>query len=126
MKKADLWIYRISTGLISGIMLMSALGYFATHDEVSKNFAQYGFPSFIIYPLGIAKILGLTAIWTRKSETLKEWAYAGFVFNILLAIGGHLYAGDSLIVIAVAALVMIFISYIFQKRVYDAKVAQSV
>ena len=53
---------------------------------VVESFTQLGYPAYLIYPFATAKLLGLVAIWTKKSETLKEWAYAGFTFDFLLAI----------------------------------------
>ena len=90
MQKRDLWIFRIVTGLFSVMMVGGASMYFMQNDQVREAFTNLGYPTFIIYPLAIAKLLGLVAIWTNKSPMLKEWAYAGFVFELLLGIGAHL------------------------------------
>lgn len=122
MKKSDLWIYRIATGLLTVMMVFSASMYFIQHQMVEEMFQSLGFPVFIIYPLAIAKILGLVAIWTRKSEMLKEWAYAGFVFELMLAIGAHVNAADGEFAGALMGLVLVVMSYFFQKRLYGSKV----
>ena len=83
-------IYYISTGLLTVMMLMSSGMYVFNNAEVSKEFTNLGFPLWIIYPLAAAKILGLIAIWTRKSKILTQWAYAGFFFNFLLAGSAHI------------------------------------
>ncbi|MGB1019090.1 MAG: DoxX family protein, partial [Chitinophagales bacterium] len=72
MKKAKI-IYLISTGLLSLMMLMSAGMYIVKNADVSVIFSGLGFPTYIIYPLAVAKILGIIAIWTKKSQSLKEW-----------------------------------------------------
>ena len=84
---------------------------------VSDTFGKLGFPTYIIYPLAIAKILGLVAIWTKKSETLKEWAYAGFFFNFLLAATAHININDGEFAPALVAMVLLFVSYFFEKKV---------
>ncbi len=66
-------IYWVSTGLLSVMMLMAAGTYFVSHEMVSDTFAGLGFPTYIVYPLAILKVLAIVAIWTRKSELLKEW-----------------------------------------------------
>ncbi|MCA6074648.1 hypothetical protein [Fulvivirga sedimenti] len=53
-----------------------------------------GFPTYIMYPLALAKGLGLLAIWLKKSRPLTESAYAEFFFNTLLALTGHLMVKD--------------------------------
>lgn len=109
-------IYLIATGLLSIMMLGSAGMYFYDHAMVSEVFTKLGFPTYIIYPLAVAKILGLIAIWTRKNQTLKEWAYAGFFFDFILAISAHIKANDGEFAGALIALVILLVSYIFEKK----------
>ena len=109
-------IYLVATGLLTAMMLMSAGMYFLQYDMVSDTFGKLGFPTYIIYPLAIAKILGLVAIWTKKSETLKEWAYSGFFFNFLLAATAHININDGEFAPALVAMVLLFVSYFFEKK----------
>lgn len=109
-------IYWISTGLLTAMMLMSVSMYLFAHDDIVLAFTALGFPTYLIYPLASAKILGLIAIWTSKSNTLKEWAYAGFVFNFLLAASAHLAIGDGEFGGAVMALVLLIVSYVSWKK----------
>ncbi len=107
----------ISTGLLTALMLFSASMYIVKYDDVSLVFGKLGFPAFIIYPLAIAKILGLVAIWTNKSKSLKEWAYAGFVFDLLLAAGAHISVNDGEFAPALFGIVLVAVSYFTWKKV---------
>ncbi|TNE51056.1 MAG: DoxX family protein [Deltaproteobacteria bacterium] len=78
---------------------------------VAKTFTKLGYPTYIIYPLAVVKILGLIAIWTKKSQRLKEWAYAGFFFDLVLAISAHIAVQDGEFAPAVVALVLLLTSY---------------
>ena len=98
------------------MMLMSAGMYFFNHAAIVEAFKTFGYPSYIIYPLGVAKILGLIAIWTKRSSTLKEWAYAGFFFDTLLALSTHLYINDGQFVPALLAMVFTLVSYQSEKK----------
>lgn len=118
MKNRDLLIYRITTGLVSLLMAFSATMYFVQNEMVSETFLKLGFPTFIIYPLAIAKILGLIAIWTNKSKMLKEWAYAGFVFDLLLATGSHLVAQDGEFAPSLVALILLSVSYYYHRKLF--------
>lgn len=111
-------IFWISTAVFSLLMIMSAGMYFAMNEEAVKTFTSLGFPTYIIYPLAIAKILGVVAILTRKSELLKEWAYAGFFFDIVIALSAHLIAKDGEFAIAIVALVLVLTSYITGKKAF--------
>ena len=114
-------VYWVSTGLLSALMLMSAGMYFFNYEMVSETFIRLGYPAYIIYPLAIAKILGLVAIWTRKFTSLKEWAYAGFFFDFLLAFSAHIAKNDNEYVPSALALVLLMVSYFCDKKLWKKK-----
>ena len=102
------WIF---TGLLSALMLMSASMYLFNYDEISLIFTGLGFPLWIIYPLATVKILGVVMILTKFKSWLTEWAYAGILFNALLALGAHLAISDGEQMGAIIALVLMIGSY---------------
>ena len=116
MKKRDLVIYRIVTVIFTLLVLMGASQYFFNHEMVKGMFEALHFPTYLIYPMGVAKFLGVIAIWANISKVLKEWAYAGFVFNFLLAISAHLNVNDGEYYPAVVALVFVVASYIYNRK----------
>ena len=118
-KKSDKVIYWGATALITALMLMSAGMYFFDNATVQEAYITLGFPTFIIYPLAVAKILGILAIWTKKSKTLKEWAYAGFFFNLVLAVAAHFNINDGQYVGALIGLVLLLISYAYDRKLYS-------
>lgn len=113
--------YFIALSLFSLLMLFSAFNYFANYETVSGFFQDLGFPTYIIYPLAVAKILGLIAIWTKKSVVLKEWAYAGFFFNIVLAASAHLNVSDGQQTGAFIAFFLFLITYFTERKAIPEK-----
>ena len=112
-------IYWVSTGLLTALMLMSAGMYFFNYEAVSEAFTGLGYPTYIIYPLAIAKILGLVAIWTKRSKVLLEWAYAGFFYDTLLAFSAHIMANDGQSGLALVGTILVLTSYISGKKVFS-------
>ncbi|MFY0652777.1 MAG: DoxX family protein [Cyclobacteriaceae bacterium] len=119
--KRDKIIYSVSTGLISALMLFSAVMYFINNDMVREVFGKLGYPAYIIYPLATAKILGLIAIWTKKSRVLKEWAYAGFFFDLVLAASAHINAHDGEYAPAFIGIVFLLVSYEYDRKLLSAE-----
>lgn len=109
--KARIWIYRISTALLSLLMLYSAGMYFAKHDIISGIFESLGYPTHIIYPLAVAKILGIVALWAFNRKPIQEWAYAGFFFDFILAFAAHVAAQDGEFGGAFFVMALLFASY---------------
>ena len=112
-------IYWTATGLLSAMMLMSAGMYIFNNAYVTEIFMNLGYPVYIIYPLAAAKILGIVAIITKKSKTLKEWAYAGFFFDFVLAFFAHIAISDGEFMGSLAAMVLLLTSYFFDKKLFN-------
>jgi hypothetical protein len=109
-------IFYISTGLLTMLMLFSVQMYLLNTLSVKEMFLKFGYPDYLVYPLAIAKVLGLIAIWFINNKTLKEWAYAGFFFDFILAFFAHYMIKDGGELFSVFGIVLIITSYIFYKR----------
>lgn len=116
MKKNKI-IYYVSTGLLTLLMLFSAGMYFFNHEAVVVMFTKFGYPTYIIYPYAIAKLLGIVVIWFLTNKTIKEWAYAGFFFAFILAFFAHVMIGDGEQMAALIAMILLVISYIYSKKI---------
>jgi hypothetical protein len=66
--------------------------------------------------LAIAKILGILTIWSNKLPILKQWAYAGFFFDLVLALTAHLYVQDGEYAPAILGLLFLLSSLFFEKK----------
>ena len=117
--------YYVALGLFTALMLFSVFNYLFQNETMQGAFTSLGFPTFLIYPLAIAKLLGLVAIWTKRSVALKEWAYAGFTFNVILAASAHLNAGDGQAAGALVALVLILTAYFLEKKVFPHQTVEA-
>ncbi|CDF78928.1 conserved hypothetical membrane protein, DoxX-like family [Formosa agariphila KMM 3901] len=117
--KRDKIIFYVATGLLSVIVLFSVSMYFFKHDDVALMFTNFGYPSYIIYPYAVAKLLGLFAIWNPNFKTIKEWSYSGFFFAFILAFFAHVMIGDGGQFTALLALILLIVSYIFNKKNSD-------
>jgi uncharacterized membrane protein YphA (DoxX/SURF4 family) len=53
-----------------------------------------GYPAYFASLLGVWKLLGAIVITVPGLPRLKEWAYAGFVFNLSAAAFSHAALGD--------------------------------
>ncbi|WP_158974857.1 DoxX family protein [Cellulophaga sp. L1A9] len=109
-------IYWIGTGLLTAIMLFSIQMYILNHEAIQGAFEALGYPPYLVYPLAFAKILGLIAIFGNFNKSLKEWAYAGFFFDIGLAFFAHIAVNDGQFLFALLAFIGLIISYFAGKK----------
>ena len=62
--------------------------------QVAEAFTHLGFPSYFRVELSWAKVVGVVLLLAPVPARLKEWAYAGFAFDLGSAIIAHLSVGD--------------------------------
>jgi hypothetical protein len=83
MKKTKIF-YWVFTGLFSAMMLGSAIpDVMSSPIAVQGMHQELGYPLYFIPFIGIAKVLGVLAILLPISARIKEWAYAGLVFDLI-------------------------------------------
>lgn len=111
-------IYWIVTGLFCLMMLAGAAMEIFAFDESAAFVRSLGYPAHIAYVLPITKILGVIAILSKKSKTLKEWAYAGFFFDFVLAALAHYFSGVPSPLGAIIALALLLTSYFLDREIY--------
>lgn len=96
----------------------SAVLYFIKAPKMVATITHLGYPMYFLKILGAAKILGGLAILFSRWPRLKEWAYAGFTFDLIGAFWSHLAVGDPIYVAAIPVgfLFVLAISYVFWQR----------
>ena len=81
MKKTKI-VFWVCTGLFSAFMLTSAVPNIMVTKEWEAIFVQLGYPQYLIPFIGWAKLFGVIVILIPGFAGLKEWAYAGFFFDL--------------------------------------------
>lgn len=119
-KKIAYWIFTI---LLIMLMLFSALSSFTSNPQGEMMMKHIGYPMSVLKLLSIAKILGVIAILIPGYPRLKEWAYAGFAYDLMGALYAGLAAGDSLITwsFLIVGLVFVFGSYFMYHAIRRSK-----
>lgn len=112
-KKIIYWIFTLWMSL--GMISTAIVQLMKNKDELA-NFTNLGYPVYLMYIIGIWKILGVIAILIPQRLLLKEWAYAGFFFVMSGAVISHLIVGDPAgrTFPAVLLFVLVIISWYFR------------
>ncbi|MBS1504659.1 MAG: DoxX family protein, partial [Bacteroidetes bacterium] len=81
--KATRIIYWISTILVIAMMLYSAYGTFFIHNQEGADVMEkIAIPTYLMQFLAVAKVLGAIVILVPGYPRLKDWAYAGYFFDL--------------------------------------------
>ncbi|MCZ8342642.1 MAG: DoxX family protein [Leptospira sp.] len=114
MKNLNIF-YWITTGLVLFFLLPGSIMNIMQTEDWLEVFKQLGYPSYLLPFLGMAKISGCIVILIPNLRRLKEWAYAGLVFDIVGAIYSAFMAGpfDPRVLFMILPLSAILGSYFF-------------
>lgn len=120
-------IYWIFTILLVVSMLFSAIGGFMPTPEGNAMMKHLGFGPHIMPMLSVLKVLGCITLLVPGFLRLKEWAYAGFTFDLIGAVYSFIAAGDPPAMWAPILLGFVFIamSYIYWHKKLKLKSSQS-
>lgn len=110
----------VTTGLFALQIAFTAYAQL-TLPQVAEAFHHLGFPDYFRVGLSWAKLVGLVVLLApRLPARLKEWAYAGFAFDLCSAVVAHLAVGDGAQAWGWAAgtLLLWSASYFFWRRLH--------
>ena len=88
--------YWIVTGLFCAVLAFSGFAHFTHLEDIVEAMKHLGYPLYFMSIIGLAKLLGVVAVLAPAHPLLKEWAYAGFSFNLIGATASHAFSGDPL------------------------------
>ncbi len=111
-------IYWISTAAMCGVFAFSASMYFTKTEMVRGFFESLGYPTYLVIPLAILKVLGIIAVLVKRPRMLTEWAYAGFFLDAVLAFVAHQVASDGGALFSIIAIVSTIVSRYMYGRLY--------
>lgn len=88
-------VYWIITGLFAGMMIFSGITNLMNWpDAITLIVDHLGYPLYFMHFIGLAKVVGGIGLLVPGFPRLKEWAYAGFFFDLIAAIWSGYSVGD--------------------------------
>jgi len=107
----------ITRGAFAALMLVSGGLYLVGPRPVLEMLQPLGYPLYFIKLLGVAKVLGAAALLAPVRPTLREWAYAGFAFDLIAAVVSHVATGGAAhLGPPVLALALLGAAYVLEHR----------
>lgn len=86
--------YVVSTALVVLAFALGGIMDLNPGPDMLAVLKHLGYPEYLAPLLGVWKLLGAAAIAVPKLPRLKEWAYAGMMFDLTGAAVSHAAVGD--------------------------------
>jgi uncharacterized membrane protein YphA (DoxX/SURF4 family) len=86
-------IYWVTTALLALELVLGGVWDVLRVSQVHVVIDRLGYPPYFLVILGTWKLLGAVAVIVPRFPRLKEWAYAGVVFDLTGALVSNLVSG---------------------------------
>lgn len=86
--------YWVTTGLVGLAFASGGVMDLMRGPDMVAGMAHLGYPAYFTLILGAWKVAGAVAVLIPGFPRLKEWAYAGMVFDLTGAAFSHAAVGD--------------------------------
>jgi uncharacterized membrane protein YphA (DoxX/SURF4 family) len=96
MKEWHRVLYWLATGAVALLFAVPGSALLAGVPHFTVEMARLGYPSYFLVLFGVLKIIGALTILAPGFPRLKEWAYAGMVFDAVFATYSRGALGDPL------------------------------
>ncbi|TQM36322.1 DoxX family protein [Pseudonocardia cypriaca] len=91
---ARTFAYWATTAITVFMLLSGGLAYLLRADFAVGGVTALGYPTYVVTILGVWKLLAVPALLVPRLGRLREWAYAGIVFDLTGAAASHLVVGN--------------------------------
>lgn len=89
-------IYWISTAILVLEVAAGAILDLAQVPHVVADVRSLGYPTYVLYIVGVWKVLAVGALLWPGLPRLREWAYAGIFFEMFGAVESQVLAGNGI------------------------------
>lgn len=86
--------YLVSTALTALLFAVPAVALLLRVPHFAVEMGRLGYPPYFLTLLGIFKLLGAAVVALPGLPRLKEWAYAGLLFDVVGAVVSRTALGD--------------------------------
>lgn len=87
-------VYWVTTALTAFVFLSGGVVDLLRPDFAMEGMRALGYPDYFASILGVWKVLGGAVILLPRMPRVKEWAYAGMIFDLTGAAASRAASGD--------------------------------
>jgi uncharacterized membrane protein YphA (DoxX/SURF4 family) len=96
------WAATVFTALAFSV---PGIGNLVRAPHIAQDMAHLGYPPYFLVILGTWKVLGAVAVVAPRLPRLKEWAYAGMIFDLTGAAMSRAAVGDGATMVLVPLMI---------------------
>ncbi|HET7542430.1 MAG TPA: DoxX family protein [Polyangiaceae bacterium] len=105
--------YLVSTAVVVIAFVGSGVANLTRAEHIASDMHRLGYPDYFMTILGAWKVLGAIAVASPRLPRLKEWAYAGMIFDLTGGSASRAIIGDPLhtVIVPLVIACLVFVSW---------------
>ena len=113
--------YRVTTIVIAIAYMATGIGNILPISHIAQEMAHLGYPAYFLKILGGWKMLASIIILIPGIPRIKEWVFAGMIFDLTGAALSRYFSGDTLqmIIIPIVIAGLVTINYILRQSMFN-------
>ena len=101
--------YWIATVSITALFAVPGAALLARVPHFTEDMSHLGYPGYFLAILGVWKVLGAATVLAPRLPRLKEWAYAGMIFDATSAAISRAALDDGVVKIAFPIIIAVIV-----------------
>ena len=102
--------YWAATGIAGFAFVVPGILNLIHFPHIAQDMAQLGYPAYVMDILGVWKIAGALTILSPGFPRLKEWAYAGMIFDLTGAAASRAFSGSEPVLMIVPLCIALIVA----------------
>jgi hypothetical protein len=117
-------VYVVTTAISVVVFAGSGLANLVRAEHIANDMIHLGYPTYFMSVLGSWKVLGALVIALPRLPRLKEWAYAGMIFDLTGAAVSRAVLGDGMAIVLVPLGVAVLVLTSWAVRPEERRLAE--
>ncbi len=113
--------YWITTVVSAVAFMIPGIGNLTHQPHFAADMAHLGYPGYFLTIFGLWKMLGAITIMAPNLKRIKEWAYAGMIFDLTCAAYSRICVHDEIIKAVIPLVISCVVITSWYLRPYSRK-----
>ncbi|HTQ04204.1 MAG TPA: DoxX family protein [Polyangiaceae bacterium] len=109
-------VYAATTALAVLAFAGSGLANLLHLEHIAHDMTHLGYPPYVMTVLGTWKLLGAVVVAAPQLPRVKEWAYAGMIFDLTGAAASRAASGDGALTVLIPLLIAVAVTVSWATR----------
>lgn len=125
ISKSSTTIYWVTTVIVALAYFVTGVGNILRFNHIAQDMTHLGYPTYFLKIIGTWKILAAMVVVIPDIPRIKEWAFAGMIFDLTGAALSRYFMSDALlqIIIPLGIATLVTVNYLLRHSIQNKTIS---